>query len=48
LYLTPSGSQFDANLWQSVPPGKYEIYSNIGTCVAAYIVEQISGMDFRQ
>jgi CubicO group peptidase (beta-lactamase class C family) len=48
MYLTPSGSQYDAKLWQSVPPGKYEIYSNIGTCVAAYIVEQISGMDFRQ
>ena len=46
-YLIPSGSQFDAHLWKPLEPGKHERYSNIGTCVAAYIVEQISGKNFR-
>ncbi len=46
-FLIPSGIYYDHNLWNSVEPGTYEFYSNIGFCVAAYIVEQISGENFR-
>lgn len=46
-FLIPSGIHYDANLWIPFKPGEYEIYSNIGTCVAAYVVEQLSGKNFR-
>ena len=46
-FLIPSGIYYDRNLWNSVEPGTYELYSNIGFCIAAYIVEQISGENFR-
>ncbi len=46
-YLIPSGANYDAALWKLIEPGTYEFYSNIGTCVAAYVVEQISSLHFR-
>ncbi len=46
-FLIPTGVYYDHNLWNSAEPGTYEFYSNIGFCVAAYIVEQISGENFR-
>jgi CubicO group peptidase (beta-lactamase class C family) len=46
-FLTPSGANYDPNLWLSVPPGTHEVYSNVGICVAAYLVEALSGMEFR-
>jgi CubicO group peptidase (beta-lactamase class C family) len=46
-YLIPSGPRYDASLWKPIRPGAYEFYSNIGTCVLAYLVEQISGENFR-
>lgn len=47
-YLIPSGKHFDPALWKNIEPGAYEFYSNIGSCVAAYVVEQVSGKNFRQ
>ncbi|NND07768.1 MAG: beta-lactamase family protein [Saprospiraceae bacterium] len=46
-YLITNGGNFDSHLWQLTEPGTFENYSNIGTCVAAYIVEELSGQDFR-
>ena len=46
-FLIPPGEHYDATLWKSVRPGSYEFYSNIGSCVAAYIVEAVSGENFR-
>lgn len=46
-YLIPSGEKYDPNLWKPFKPGGHELYSNIGICVAAYVVEQVSGEDFR-
>jgi CubicO group peptidase (beta-lactamase class C family) len=46
-FLLPDGEHYDPDLWKSYPPGVYEMYSNIGSCVVAYLVEQISGQDFR-
>jgi len=47
-FLIPSGEHYDANLWKPISPGSYEFYSNIGACVAAYIVEIVSGQNFRE
>jgi len=46
-FLIPSGDHYDADLWKPINPGSYEFYSNIGSCVLAYIVEEISGQNFR-
>jgi CubicO group peptidase (beta-lactamase class C family) len=46
-YLIPSGTKYDPSLWKPVKPGSHEFYSNIGTCVLAYVVEAISGQNFR-
>ena len=35
-----------AELYQSYPPGKYQLYSNYGAALAGYVVESISGMPF--
>jgi CubicO group peptidase (beta-lactamase class C family) len=47
-YLIPSGISYDRTLWKSAEPGKYEFYSNIGICVAAAIIEKITGQNFRE
>jgi CubicO group peptidase (beta-lactamase class C family) len=47
-YLIPSGMHYDASLWKPVKPGTHEFYSNIGICVVAFLVEQISGKNFRE
>lgn len=47
-YLIPDGINYDANLWLLNRPGEYEIYSNIGACVAAYIVEELTQKNFRE
>jgi CubicO group peptidase (beta-lactamase class C family) len=46
-FLIPSGTNYDPALWKPIRPGDYEFYSNIGICVAAYIVEAISEQNFR-
>jgi CubicO group peptidase (beta-lactamase class C family) len=46
-FLIPGGMHYDAALWKNIRPGEYEFYSNIGACVAAYVVEQLSGMNIR-
>ena len=47
-FLIPSGVSYDPALWKPIKPGDYEYYSNIGICVVAYIVEQISGQNIRE
>jgi len=46
-FLIPGGEYYQANIWKNTEPGKFELYSNTGTCLLAYIVEQLSGKDFR-
>ena len=47
-FLMPSGIYYDSGLWKPIKPGDYEFYSNIGSCIVAYLVEQISGQNFRE
>jgi CubicO group peptidase (beta-lactamase class C family) len=47
-FLIPEGIHYDAGLWKPIEPGEYEFYSNIGACVAAYVVEQVSNLNFRE
>jgi CubicO group peptidase (beta-lactamase class C family) len=46
-YILPSGAQYRSTVWKDFAPGKKWLYSNIGTSILALIVEQISGMDYR-
>jgi CubicO group peptidase (beta-lactamase class C family) len=47
-FLLPSGKYFSAPIWQPDRPGQFELYSNIGSCVLAYMVEYLTGQDFRE
>jgi len=45
-YLIPSGIHYNPKIWKQTQAGSFELYSNIGSCVLAYIVEHISGMNY--
>jgi len=47
-FLVPSGEYYNPNIWKKTKPGEFQLYSNIGSNVLAYIVEQISGQNFRE
>ena len=46
-FLLPSGEYYSPQIWKSDKPGQFELYSNVGSCVLAYIVEYLMGQDFR-
>lgn len=46
-FLVPDGEQYNHWLWKNTEPGSFEYYSNVGSNVVAYVVEQVSGLDFR-
>jgi len=46
-YILPDGEQYKTVVWKDFAPGEKFLYSNIGTSLLALIVEEISGMDFR-
>lgn len=47
-YLLPGGKWYSGNKnFQNIKPGTQEIYSNTGITLAAYIIEQITGMNFK-
>jgi CubicO group peptidase (beta-lactamase class C family) len=46
-YLTPGGAYYDrAANFKSTPPGTVSDYSNMGTVLAGYLVELLSGLPF--
>ncbi len=47
-FLIPSGQSYNPSIWKNTKPGTFELYSNTGSNVLAYIVEQISGQNFRE
>jgi len=47
-YLLPSGENYNPKIWKDTKPGTFELYSNIGSNVMAYLVEQITGQNFRE
>ena len=46
-YILPGGSNYTPRIWKDFKPGTKEQYSNIGTTVLALLVEEVSGMDYR-
>jgi len=46
-FLIPLGKYYNPYIWKNTSPGTFELYSNIGSNVLAYMVEQISGQNFR-
>ncbi len=47
-FLLPSGENYNPRIWKNTAPGTFELYSNIGSNVLAYIIEQISQQNFRE
>lgn len=46
-FLVPEGEYYNPRIWKNTEPGSFEYYSNIGTNVIAYVIEQVSGQNFR-
>lgn len=47
-YFSPSGADYDVvNNFHNNEPGTFYDYSNIATALVGYIVEEVSGMDFK-
>lgn len=46
-YILTDGEQYREAVWKGFPPGEQYLYSNIATSLLALLVEQISGMDYR-
>ncbi len=46
-YILPGGSAYRSKVWKDFVPGTRERYSNIGTSLLALIVEEVSGLDYR-
>jgi CubicO group peptidase (beta-lactamase class C family) len=47
-FLVPDGEHYNQNSWKKKMPGSFELYSNIGSNVLAYLVEEVSGQEFRE
>jgi CubicO group peptidase (beta-lactamase class C family) len=46
-YILQGGESYRSTVWKDFAPGEQYLYSNIGTSLLALVVEQISGLDFR-
>jgi len=46
-YIVPGGAGYVDRVWKDYAPGSREQYSNIGAALLAYLVETISGEDYR-
>jgi len=47
-YLTPNGSLYSPDIWTDDKPGEKYHYTNVGICICAFLVELISGQDFKE
>ena len=46
-YILTSGIYYRPAVWKNFKPGTQELYSNIGVSLLALIIENITGMDYR-
>jgi len=46
-YILLEGKHYRNAVWKDIKPGEMELYSNIGVSLMALIIENITGMDFR-
>ncbi len=46
-YILPEGSEYKTTVWKDFASGESFLYSNIGASLLALVVEEISGMDYR-
>ena len=47
-YIVPGGSEYVSRIWKLIPPGTYELYSNVGAALLGHLVEAVSGDDFNE
>lgn len=46
-YILPGGSSYTTSIWKDYEPGQKECYSNIATSLLGLVIEEISGIDYR-
>lgn len=46
--IVPGGSKYDPSLWKNTAPGSAYWYSNFGAALLGYLVEVVSGEDFKE
>jgi CubicO group peptidase (beta-lactamase class C family) len=46
-YILANGLYYRSTVWKDFKPGTQELYSNIGASLLALIIENITGMDYR-
>ena len=47
-FLLPGGDRYVSWIWKNTSPGEQALYSNIGTSLAAYLVEVVSGLKYTE
>jgi CubicO group peptidase (beta-lactamase class C family) len=46
--MLPGGSDYNPSIWRDFPPEDQYCYSNFGATLLGYLVERVSGEDFRE
>ena len=46
-YILPEGNQYRTTVWKDFAPSEQFLYSNIGASLLGLVVEEITGMDYR-
>lgn len=47
-FMLPGGSDYDPSIWRETAPGEYYWYSNFGITLLGYLVEVVSGENFKE
>jgi len=47
-FIVPGGSEYDPSMWKNTAPGEQYWYSNFGAALLGYLVETVSGEDFKE
>lgn len=47
-FMLPGGSDYNPSIWKTTAPGEYYWYSNFGVALLGYLVETVSGENFKE
>jgi len=47
-FMLPDGSDYNPSLWSNLAPGEDYMYSNFGVAFLGYLVEEVSGENFKE